>query len=94
MIQSWFNPTKRRWFRAQYPHHRFIVEELGNANSTHAFNRFEEGGHVKRFHGHFRLVDLERDALYALGTPTIYNLWRKSILSKTFCSHAKEYKMV
>ena len=45
---------------AQDPHHSLIMEELGNANTIHAFNRFEEKGHV----------DLARDALYALGTPT------------------------
>ena len=33
---------KKRWFKAQYPHHRFIMEESDNANSIHAFNRFEE----------------------------------------------------
>ena len=40
-IQRRFPNTKRRWFKAQYPHHRFIIEELDNANSIHAFNRFE-----------------------------------------------------
>ena len=33
-IQRWIISTKRRWFRAQYPHHRFIIEELDNANSN------------------------------------------------------------
>ena len=33
---------KRRWFRAQYPHHMFIVEELDNSNIIHAFNWFGE----------------------------------------------------
>ena len=69
-IQRRFITTKRRWFRAQYPHHRFILEDLDNANSIHAFNQFEEEGHVERFQYHFSLVDLARDALYALGTPT------------------------
>ena len=46
-IKQWFITTKRRWFKAQYPHHRFIIEELDNANSIHAFNRFEEKGHVE-----------------------------------------------
>ena len=36
--QRRFINTKRRWFRAQYPHHRFIAEKLGNANNIHAFN--------------------------------------------------------
>ena len=42
---------------------------LDNANSIHAFNRFEEEGFVERFHCHFGLVDIPRDALYALATP-------------------------
>ena len=48
-IQQRFIKTKRRWFKAQYPHHKFIIEELDNANSIHAFNRFEEKGYVERF---------------------------------------------
>ena len=70
-IQRQFINTKRQWFQAQYPHHRFIVDEIDNRNSILAFNRFEEEGHVERFHCHFRLVDLLRDAFYALGTLTI-----------------------
>ena len=72
-IQRRFISTKRRWFRAQYPHHRFMVEELENASSIHAYKKFEAEGHVECFQCHFRLVDLARDALYALGTPTIRN---------------------
>ena len=59
---------KKRWFRPQYPHHRFIIEEVDNANSIHAFNRFEEKGYVERFQCHFRLVDIPRDVFYALAT--------------------------
>ena len=69
-IQRQFISTKRRWFRAQYPHYRFIIEELDNANSIYAFNRLEEGP-VERFQCHFGLVDLACDALYAFATPTI-----------------------
>ena len=65
-IQRRFITTKKRWFKAQYPHHRFIIEELDNANSIHAFNRFEEKGYVERFQCHFRLVDIPRDALLRL----------------------------
>ena len=72
-IQRRFISTKRRWFRAQYPHHRFITEELDKANSIHAFNWFEEEDHVERFQCHFRLVDLAHDALYALAMPTIHD---------------------
>ena len=70
-IQRWFITTKIRWFKAQYPHHRFIIEELDNANSIHAFNRFEQKGYVERFQCHFRLANIPRDALYALATPAI-----------------------
>ena len=45
------------------------MEELDNANSVHAFNRFEEKGYVERFQCHFRIADIPRDALYALATP-------------------------
>ena len=45
-----------------------MVEELDNTNSIHAFNQFEEEGHVERvILGLF--VDLACDALYALGMP-------------------------
>ena len=47
------------------------MEKLDNANCIHAFNRFEEKGYVERFQCHFRLVDIPRDALYALTTPAI-----------------------
>ena len=71
-IQRRFININRRWFKAQYPHHRFVIEEMDNANSVHTFNRSEEEGYVERFQCHFRLVDLPRDALYALATPVIH----------------------
>ena len=55
-IQRRLISTKRRWFTAQYPHHRFIIGELDNANRIHAFNRFEEEGYVERFQYHFGLI--------------------------------------
>ena len=70
-IQRWFITTKKRWFKAQSPQHRFIIEELGNANGIHAFNRFEEKGYIERFQCHFRLADIPRDVFYALATPSI-----------------------
>ena len=70
-IQRLFIGTKRRWFKVQYPHHRFIMKELDNANSIHVFNRFEEKRYVNRFQCHFRLVDIPRDVLYALAMPAI-----------------------
>ena len=45
-IQQCFINTKRRWFKSQYPHHRFIMEKLDKANSIHAFNRLQEKGYV------------------------------------------------
>ena len=69
-IQRQFINTKNRWFKARYPHHRFIMEEPDNANRIHAFNRFEEKEFVERFQQrHFRLVDILHDVLYALTTP-------------------------
>ena len=47
------------------------MEELDNANSIHAFKRLEEKGYVERFQCHFRIVDIPRDALYALATRAI-----------------------
>ena len=49
-----------------------MIEEMDNANSIYAFNKFEEEGYVESFQCHFRLADLARDALYALATSTIY----------------------
>ena len=66
--QAHFISTKRRWFRSQYLHHRFIVVELDNAKSIHAFNRFEAEPNLEHFQCHFSLVDLARHVLYTLGT--------------------------
>ena len=70
-IQQRFINTKRRWFKSQYLHHRFIMEELDKANSIHAFNRLQEKGYVEHFQCHFRLVDIQHDALYALAMSAI-----------------------
>ena len=40
--------------------------EIDNANSIHAFNRFEEEGHADREYNHFRFIDLAREELYAM----------------------------
>ena len=45
--------------------------EIDNPNSIHAFNLFEEEGHVGCRHKHFRLIDLKREELYAMGVPAI-----------------------
>ena len=47
------------------------MEELDNANSIHAFSRFEEKGHVECFQCHFRLADIPHYGLYAFATPAI-----------------------
>ena len=70
-IQRRFITTKKRWFKAQYSHHRFIIEEVKNANSIHAFNRFEEKEYIERFQCYFKLVDIPRDVFHALTTPAI-----------------------
>ena len=68
-IQRRFINIKRRLFKARYPNHSPVMEELDDANGIYAFNRFEEDGFVERFQGHFRLVDIPRNAYYSLGTP-------------------------
>ena len=70
-IQRRFINTKKRWFKAQYPNHRFIMDELDNPNGIHAFNRFEEEGFVERFQCYFRLIDLTREDLYTMAVPAI-----------------------
>ena len=65
-IQRRLISTKRRRFTAQYLHHRFIIEELDNANSIHVFNRFEDKWYVERFQCHFRHADLPRDAFLGM----------------------------
>ena len=64
------------WFKAQYPHHSFIIEELNNASSIHAFNRFEEKGYIERFQCDLRLFDIPCDVFYALTTPAIQEIPR------------------
>ena len=62
--------VKRRWLIEKFPNSEEIVV-IDNANSVHAFNRFEEDGHVERYECHFRLVDLTRDDLYNMGVPAM-----------------------
>ena len=61
----------KRWFKAQYPNHRFIMDELDDPNGIHVFKKFEEEGFVERFECHFMLVDTSCDALFALAKPAI-----------------------
>ena len=62
--------VKLRWSDRHFPDHEIIVE-IDNPNSTHVFNRFEEGGHAERICNHFRLIDLTREDLYTMGVPAI-----------------------
>ena len=41
-LQTWFITTKMGDFRVHYLHDRFMLEEVDNANSLHAFNRFKK----------------------------------------------------
>ena len=61
---------KLRGFDQHFPDHEVIVE-ISNPNSTHAFNWFEEEGHAERKYNYFRLIDLTREELYAIGVPAI-----------------------
>ena len=45
--------------------------EIDNPNSTHASNRFEEEEYAEQKYNHFRLIDLIREKLYAMGVPAI-----------------------
>ena len=63
-------PAKRRWIIEQFPQSEEIVV-IDNPNSVHTFNRFEEEGHVERYGCHFKLIDLTREDLYAIGVPAI-----------------------
>ena len=62
--------VKLRWFDRHFPDHEIIVE-IDNPNSIHAFNRFEEERHSEQKYNHFRLMDLTREELYAMGAPVI-----------------------
>ena len=63
-------PTKRRWCLEKFPNSEEIVV-IDNPNAAHAFNRFEEEGHIERFQCHFKLLVLTRDDLCDLGVPAI-----------------------
>ena len=62
--------VKLRWLDQHFPNHKIILE-IGNPNSIHAFNRFEEEGHAERKYNHFRLRDLTREELYAIDISAI-----------------------
>ena len=62
--------VKLRWFDRHFPDHEVIVE-VDNPNSIHPFNKFEEEGHAEQKYNRFRLIDLTREELYAIGVPAI-----------------------
>ena len=47
--------------------------EKGNPNSIHAFNRFEEEGHVEHRYNHLRFINITREGLHVMGVPAILN---------------------
>ena len=69
-IQRCKRYVRLRWFDRHFPDHEVIVE-IGNPNSVHMFNRFEEEGHAKQKYNHFRLIDLTREELYTMGVHAI-----------------------
>ena len=62
--------VKLIWLDQHFPDHEVIVE-IDNQNNINAFNRFEEKGHAEQKCNHFRLIDLTREELYAMGVPAI-----------------------
>ena len=50
---------KLRWLNWHFPDDEVIVE-IDSSSSSHAFNRFEEKGHVKQRYNNLRLIDLSR----------------------------------
>ena len=62
--------VKLRWSDQHFPDHEVNVE-IGNPNSIHAFNRFEEEGHAEWKYNHFRLIDLTPEELYDMGVSPI-----------------------
>ena len=69
-IQKRKRYVKLRWFDRHFSDQEIIVE-IDNPNSIHAFNRFEEEGHVERRYNHFRLIHLTQKEFYAMGVPAI-----------------------
>ena len=69
-IQQRKTYVKLTWFHRHFSEHEVIVE-IDSPNSIHAFNRFEEEGHVKSRCNHLRLIDLTRDEFYAMVVPAI-----------------------
>ena len=62
--------VKLRWFDWHFPDHEVIVE-IGNPNSIHALNQFEDERYVEQKYYHFRLIYLTREESYSMGVPAI-----------------------
>ena len=62
-----------RWFDRHFRDHEIILK-IDNPNIIHAFNRFEEEGHVEQNDNHFRLIYLTREELYDMGVPGILDI--------------------
>ena len=65
--------------------------EKDNPNNIHALNQFEKEGHADQKYNHFRLTDLTREELYAMGVPAILDdenewhfLWPFNEIMKNF----------
>ena len=84
-IQRRKRNVKLRWFDRHFPHHEIRVE-IDYPNSIHEFNRFEEEVHAERKYNHFRLKDLTREELYAMGVPVSLMMRKNKILfHRMFC---------
>ena len=71
-IQHRKRHVKLRWHNQHFPDHETIVE-IDSPNRTHAFNEFEEEGHVEQKYNNFRLIDLTQEELYTIGVPAIHD---------------------
>ena len=71
-IQQQKRYVKLRWFDQHFPDQDIIVE-IDNPNSIHAFNCFEEEGHIQQRYNNFRLIDLIQEELHVKGVPAIFD---------------------
>ena len=60
--------VKLRWLNRHFIDHEIIVE-IDSPSSIHAFNRFEEEGHVEWGYNNFMLIDVTREELYVMEVP-------------------------
>ena len=62
--------VKLRWLNWHFPDCGVFVE-IDSSNSLHAFNRFDEKGHVEQKFNNFRLIDLTPEELHTMWVPVI-----------------------